>query len=97
MAAFTGEHCYVYGERRTVRARNVTSDPRVVLHLGDVTDVAIVHRELDDVGRRGSRQTTKPAKRAGRRTEHDDGRRHPPSVRAGYRHRGDARGDGWMA
>jgi PPOX class probable F420-dependent enzyme len=49
-AAFVADDCYLYSERRTVKARNIAADPRVVLHLGDATDVVIVHGHLDDVG-----------------------------------------------
>jgi PPOX class probable F420-dependent enzyme len=42
---------YLYSERRTVKARNVARDPRVVVHLGDGEDVVIVHGRLDDLGR----------------------------------------------
>jgi F420H(2)-dependent biliverdin reductase len=49
-AAFVGDDCYVYSERRTVKARNLAADARSVLHLSDTTDVVIVHGQLDDVG-----------------------------------------------
>ena len=49
-AAFVDEDCYLYSERRTVKARNIAVDPRVVLHPADATDVVIVHGYLDDVG-----------------------------------------------
>ena len=49
-AAVADQHCYLYSERRTLKARNVAADPRVVLHLADATDVVIVHGHLDDLG-----------------------------------------------
>ena len=49
-AAFVGDDCYVYSERRTAKARNLASDARAVLHLGDAADVVIVHGQLEDVG-----------------------------------------------
>lgn len=49
-AAFVGNDCYVYSERRTVKARNLASDPRAVLHLSDASDVVIVHGQFHDVG-----------------------------------------------
>jgi Pyridoxamine 5'-phosphate oxidase len=45
------EVLYVYSERRTVKARNVARNPRVVVHLDDGEDVLIVHGHLDDLGR----------------------------------------------
>ena len=49
-AAFVRDDCYVYSERRTVKARNLAADPRVAFHLGDATDVVIVHGHLEDIG-----------------------------------------------
>lgn len=49
-AAFVGDDCHIYSERRTVKARNLAANPRVALHLGDATDVVIVHGHLEDVG-----------------------------------------------
>ncbi len=49
-AAFVGDDCYLYSERRTVKARNLAFDARAVLHLGSATEVVIVYGRLDDVG-----------------------------------------------
>jgi PPOX class probable F420-dependent enzyme len=49
-AAFVAEDCYLYSERRTVKARNLAADPRAVLHLPDASDVVIVHGRLEDIG-----------------------------------------------
>ena len=38
----TGQVLYLYRERRTVKARNLTADPRVVVHLESGEDVVIV-------------------------------------------------------
>ena len=38
----TGETLYLYGERSTVKARNLAIDPRVVIHLESGADVLIV-------------------------------------------------------
>jgi hypothetical protein len=46
---------YLYSERRTVKARNVARDPRVVVHLDNGEDVVIVHGRLDDLGRPDAR------------------------------------------
>jgi hypothetical protein len=42
---------YLYSERSTVKARNLESDPRVVIHLERGADVVIVHGRLVDQGR----------------------------------------------
>lgn len=41
---------YVYTERRTVKARNLAANPRVVVHLESAEDVVIVHGRVDDLG-----------------------------------------------
>ena len=41
---------YLYGERRTVKARNLAADPRVVLHLESAEDVVIVRGTAEDLG-----------------------------------------------
>jgi Pyridoxamine 5'-phosphate oxidase len=46
---------HLYSERRTVKARNVARDSRVVVHLDDGEDVVIVHGRLEDLGRPESR------------------------------------------
>ena len=38
----TGGTLYLYSERRTVKARNLAADPRVVVHLESGEDVVIV-------------------------------------------------------
>ena len=42
---------YVYSERRTVKARNIDRDPRVVVHLESAEHVLIIHGRMIDVGR----------------------------------------------
>jgi hypothetical protein len=42
---------YFYTERSTVKARNIGSDPRVVVHLESGADVVIVHGRAVDLGR----------------------------------------------
>jgi nitroimidazol reductase NimA-like FMN-containing flavoprotein (pyridoxamine 5'-phosphate oxidase superfamily) len=37
----TGQTLYLYSERRTVKARNLADDPRVVVHLESGEDVVI--------------------------------------------------------
>ena len=41
---------YLYSERRTVKARNIAADPRVVVHLESGEDVLIVRGMARDVG-----------------------------------------------
>ena len=41
---------YLYSERRTVKARNLAADPRLVLHLESAEDVVIVRGTAHDVG-----------------------------------------------
>jgi len=41
---------YLYSERRTVKARNLAADPRVVLHLESAEDVVIVRGTAEDLG-----------------------------------------------
>ena len=41
---------YLYSERRTVKARNLAADPRVVVHLESGEDVLIVRGTATDVG-----------------------------------------------
>jgi len=45
-----GEEVYVYSERSTLKARNLATNPRVVLHLESAEDVVIVHGEAEDLG-----------------------------------------------
>jgi PPOX class probable F420-dependent enzyme len=46
----TGGTLYLYSERRTVKARNLAADPRVVVHLESGDDVVIVRGTAEDVG-----------------------------------------------
>lgn len=46
----TGETLCLYSERSTVKARNMTADPRVVVHLESAEDVLIVHGVAEDLG-----------------------------------------------
>jgi PPOX class probable F420-dependent enzyme len=48
--AVTGETLYLYTERKTVKARNLAADPRVVIHLESAEDVLIVHGTVEDLG-----------------------------------------------
>lgn len=41
---------YLYSERRTVKARNIAADPRVVVHLESGDDVVIVRGVAEDMG-----------------------------------------------
>ncbi len=41
---------HLYGERRTVRARNLAADPRLVVHLESGEDVVIVRGTAEDLG-----------------------------------------------
>jgi nitroimidazol reductase NimA-like FMN-containing flavoprotein (pyridoxamine 5'-phosphate oxidase superfamily) len=47
---------YFYSERRTVKARNLAANPRVVLHLADCADVLIVHGHAQDIGHPSTRR-----------------------------------------
>jgi Pyridoxamine 5'-phosphate oxidase len=44
------ETLYLYTERRTVKARNLAADPRLVVHLESAQDVLIVRGTAEDVG-----------------------------------------------
>lgn len=46
----TGGTLYLYSERRTVKARNLAADPRLVLHLESAEDVVIVRGTAADMG-----------------------------------------------
>ncbi|HCU93661.1 MAG TPA: pyridoxamine 5'-phosphate oxidase [Actinobacteria bacterium] len=46
----TGGTLYLYSERRTVKARNLAADPRVVVHLESAEDVVIVRGTARDMG-----------------------------------------------
>lgn len=41
---------YLYSERRTVKARNLAADPRVVVHRQSAEDVLIVRGAAEDLG-----------------------------------------------
>src|SRR5690242_9681929 len=41
---------YLYSERSTVKARNIATDPRVVVHLESGDDVVIVRGTAEDLG-----------------------------------------------
>jgi pyridoxamine 5'-phosphate oxidase-like protein len=41
---------YLYSERRTVKARNLAADPRVVVHPQSAEDVLIVRGAAEDLG-----------------------------------------------
>ena len=45
-----GQTLYLYSERRTVKARNLAADPRVVVHLESGDDVLIVRGTAEDLG-----------------------------------------------
>jgi hypothetical protein len=49
--AVVAETLYLYSERRTVKARNVASNPQVVVHLESGEDVLIVRGSVQDLGR----------------------------------------------
>jgi Pyridoxamine 5'-phosphate oxidase len=42
---------YVYSERKTVKAKHIERDPRVVVHLESAEHVVIVHGRMIDEGR----------------------------------------------
>jgi hypothetical protein len=44
---------YLYSERRTVKARNLAADPRVVVHLESGEDVLIMRGTVTDLGAPG--------------------------------------------
>ena len=46
----TGATLYLCSERRTVKARNLAADPRVVAHLENGEDVVIVRGTATDLG-----------------------------------------------
>jgi hypothetical protein len=46
----TNHTLYLYSERRTVKARNLAADPRVVVHLESAEDVLIVRGTAEDLG-----------------------------------------------
>jgi hypothetical protein len=46
----TGDTLYLYSERRTVKARNLAADPRMVVHLESGEDVVIVRGTAEDLG-----------------------------------------------
>lgn len=46
----TGGTLYLYSERRTVKARNLATDPRLVVHLESGEDVVIVRGTAQDLG-----------------------------------------------
>ena len=48
-----GGTLYLYSERRTVKARNLAADPRVVVHLESGEDVVIVRGTAEDAGTPG--------------------------------------------
>jgi hypothetical protein len=45
-----GHVLYLYSERRTIKARNLAADPRVVVHLESGDDVLIVRGTAEDLG-----------------------------------------------
>jgi len=48
--AVAGDVLYLYTERRTVKARNIAANPRVVVHLESGEDVLIVQGLAEDIG-----------------------------------------------
>jgi hypothetical protein len=46
----TGGTLHLYSERRTVKARNLAADPRVVVHLESGENVVIVTGTAEDLG-----------------------------------------------
>src|ERR1700760_4217151 len=50
LGAVVDQVLYLYSERRTVKARNLAADPRVVVHLESGEDVLIVRGTATDVG-----------------------------------------------
>lgn len=49
----TGGTLYLYSERHTVKARNLATDPRVVVHLESGEDVVMVRGTAADLGAPG--------------------------------------------
>jgi hypothetical protein len=49
----TGGILYLYSGRRTVKARNLAADPRVVVHLESGEHVVIVRGNAEDLGAPG--------------------------------------------
>jgi PPOX class probable F420-dependent enzyme len=45
-----GGTLFLYSERRTVKARNISADPRVVVHLESGEDVVLVRGVAEDCG-----------------------------------------------
>jgi hypothetical protein len=45
-----GGTLFLYSERRTVKARNISADPRVVVHLESGEDVLLVRGVAEDCG-----------------------------------------------
>ena len=41
---------YFYGERTTVRSRNLSADPRLAIHLEDPSDVLILYGTAREIG-----------------------------------------------
>jgi hypothetical protein len=50
MGVVTGGTLYLYSERRTVKARNLAADSRLVVHLESAEDVVIVRGTAEDLG-----------------------------------------------
>jgi hypothetical protein len=50
MGVVTNHTLYLYSERRTVKARNLAADPRVVVHLESAENVVIVRGTAEDLG-----------------------------------------------
>jgi len=46
----TGQSLYLYSERRTVKARNLAADSRLLVHLESGEDVLIVRGTAEDLG-----------------------------------------------
>jgi pyridoxamine 5'-phosphate oxidase-like protein len=46
----TGQSLYLYSERRTVKARNLAADSRLLVHLESAEDVLIVRGTAEDLG-----------------------------------------------
>lgn len=46
----TGQTLYLHSQRRTVKARNLAADPRVVVHLESGDNVVIVRGTVQDMG-----------------------------------------------
>jgi hypothetical protein len=44
------DHLYVYTERKTRKAKNLSRDSRGVIHLESAEEVVIVHGRFDDIG-----------------------------------------------